>query len=76
MKFPLCGFEHRDHREQKRVERERGRGQAHRGAAMTQRAEPPCPINRELGQKVSRGSAETRGSGNIKPAEELTVLDC
>lgn len=42
---------------------------------MTQRAEPPCPINKELGQKVSRGSAETRGSGNIKSAEELTVLD-
>lgn len=62
--------------ENKRVERERGRGQAHREAAMMQRAEPLCPINKEIGQKVSCGSAETRGSGHIKSAEELTVLDC
>lgn len=46
----------------------------HQGTAGKQRAEPVYPVHKETGPKVMCGSAEARGSGNIKPAEELTIV--
>lgn len=46
----------------------------YQGTAGKQRAEPVCPLHKETGPKVKCGSSEARGSGNIKPAEELTIV--
>lgn len=46
----------------------------HQGTAGKQRAELVCPVHKETGPKVTCGSSEARGSGNIKPAEKLTIV--